>query len=55
MLRLIFMTVNHDDLGFYAFVGGCLLAAILLFGLMVGGEVSGPRVDQAPTHSTQPH
>jgi len=49
------MTVNHKDFGFYAFVGGCLLAAILLSALMVGGKVSGPRVDQVPTHSAQRH
>jgi len=38
------MTVNRSDFGFYAFVGGCILLAILLFTLMIGGEVSGPRV-----------
>ena len=49
------MTVNRSDFGFCAFVGGCLLLAILLFTLMIGGEVSGPRVAQALTHSIQPY
>lgn len=49
------MTVDHRDFGFYAFVGGCLLGAIVLFSLLVGGEVSGPSVAQVPTHSSQPH
>ena len=48
------MTINLSDFGFYAFVGGCLLLAMLLITLMIGGEVSGPRVAQALMHSIQP-
>jgi hypothetical protein len=38
------MTVSRSDFGFYAFVGGCLLLAIHLLTLMIGGEVSRPRL-----------
>jgi hypothetical protein len=49
------MTVNQKDFGFFAFVGGCLLAALVLFLLLVGGQVAGPHIAQAPTHATQPY
>jgi hypothetical protein len=47
------MSTNRNDFGFYACVGGCLLAALILFSLLVGGEVAGPHVAQTPTHATQ--
>ena len=49
---LSYMTLNKD-FGFYACVGGCLLAATIVFALLVGGEISGPQVAQTPNHAIQ--
>jgi hypothetical protein len=48
------MIGNHRDYVFFAFVGGCLIAATIVFSLLVGGEIAGPRVAQpATTHFTE--
>lgn len=38
------MARHKSNIGFFAAVGGSLLAAALLVALMVGGQVVGPKV-----------
>ena len=45
--------MNHQDLRFYGFIGGCLVAAGILVALLVGGEVAGPHVAESPSHQSQ--
>jgi hypothetical protein len=45
--------MSFQDWRFYGLVGGCLLAAAILFALMVGGEVAGPRGAETPSHQSQ--
>jgi hypothetical protein len=40
--------MNHQDWRFYGFVGGCLLAAVILVAAIVSGEVGGTRVAELP-------
>jgi hypothetical protein len=39
--------------GYFIFAGGCVLAAILLIGLLVHGEVRGPRVAPDIEHKSK--
>ena len=38
------MAHHKSNIGFFAMIGGSLLAASLLVALLVGGEVAGPKV-----------
>jgi hypothetical protein len=44
--------MNQRDLRFFGFIAGCLVAAGLLFSLIVSGEVIGPRVAELPSQQT---
>jgi hypothetical protein len=35
---------NPSNKGYFIFAGGCALAAVILVGLLIHGEVQGPRV-----------
>jgi hypothetical protein len=39
------------EFGFYAFVAGCLISAILITALTIGEKIGGERVAQVRTHS----
>jgi hypothetical protein len=38
------MAQHKSNIGFFAVIGGSLLAAALLVALLVGGQVAGPKV-----------
>jgi hypothetical protein len=38
------MVHHKSNIGFFAVIGGSLLAAALLIALLVGGQVAGPKV-----------
>jgi hypothetical protein len=38
------MAHHESNIGFFAMIGGSLLAAFLLVALLVGGQVGGPKV-----------
>jgi hypothetical protein len=38
------MAHHKSNIGFFAMIGGSLLAASLLVALLVGGQVAGPKV-----------
>jgi len=38
------MAHHKSNIGFFAMIGGSLLAASLLVAMLVGGEVAGPKV-----------
>jgi hypothetical protein len=38
------MAHHKSNIGFFAVIGGSLLAAALLVALLVGGQVAGPKV-----------
>ena len=45
--------MNYQDWRFYGFIGGCMLAAVILVALLVGGKVGGMRVAELPSHQLQ--
>ena len=44
--------MSFSDWRFFGFVAACLMGAVLLLTLLVGGEVAGPKVAELPKHRT---
>jgi hypothetical protein len=44
--------MSFNNWRFYGFVAACLIGAVLLLALLVGGEVAGPKVAELPKHHT---
>jgi hypothetical protein len=49
------MAHHNSNVGFFAIVGGSLLAAALLVALLVGGEIAGPKVALSGSPSITAH
>ncbi len=45
--------MSFSDWRFYGFVAACLIGAVLLLALLIGGEVAGPRLAELPNHHTE--